>query len=48
MKSFVVSQFVLPASLLVVLPEVTEGIESMLYEFLWGSRDKVNRRSKIR
>ena len=42
-KTFVVSQFVLPASLLVVPPEITKEIETMLYEFLWGSRDKVKR-----
>ena len=42
-KTFVVSQFVLPASLLVVPPEITKKIETMLYEFLWGSRDKVKR-----
>ena len=42
-KTFVVSQFVLPASLLVVPPEITKKIESMLYEFLGGSRGKVKR-----
>ena len=42
-KTFVVSQFVLPASLLVVPPEIIKKIETMLYEFLWGSRDKVKR-----
>ena len=42
-KTFVVSQFVLPASLLVVPPEITKKIESILYEFLWGPRDKVKR-----
>ena len=42
-KTFVVSQFVLPASLLVVPPEITKKIETMLYEFFWGSRDKVKR-----
>ena len=42
-KTFVVSQFVLPASLLVVPPDITKKIESILYEFLWGPRDKVKR-----
>ena len=42
-KTFVVLQFVLPASLLVVPPEITKKIESILHKFLWGPRDKVKR-----
>ena len=42
-KTFAVSQFVLPASLLSVPPEVIKQIESVLYDFLWGPRDKIKR-----
>ena len=42
-KTFAVSQFVLPASLLVVPSDITKKIESLLYEFLWRSKDKVRR-----
>ena len=45
-KTFTVSQFVLPASLLVVPSDITKKIESLLYEFLWRSKDKV-RRAKV-
>ena len=42
-NTFTVSQFVLPASLLVVPPQIGKKIENILYEFLWGSKDKVER-----
>lgn len=42
-KTFAISQFVLPASLLVVPPDVTKRIEGMLFKFLWGSNDKIKR-----
>ena len=42
-KTFVVSQFVLPESLLVIPSEITKEIESIMYGFLWGSQDKVKR-----
>ena len=42
-KSLAISQFVLPATLLVVPQVVCKTIESMLYEFLWGRKDKVSR-----
>ena len=45
-KTFAVSQFVLPASLLVVPSDITKKIESLLYELLWRSKDKV-RRAKV-
>ena len=46
-KTFAVSQFVLPASLLVVPSNITKKIESMLYDFLWRSKDKVKRAKVI-
>ena len=42
-KTFAISQFVLPASLLVVPDGVVKQIESQVYKFLWGSRDKIKR-----
>ena len=46
-KTFAVSQFVLPTPLLVVPSNITMKIESMLYDFLWRSKDKVKRRSNM-
>ena len=46
-KTFAISQFVLPASLLSVPPEVMKQIETILYDFLWGSRDKIKRTKVI-
>ena len=48
-KTFALSQFVLPATLLVVPPNVIKckRIESMLYKFLWGGKDKVKRKRVI-
>lgn len=43
LKTFAISQFVLPASLLTVSPEIIKKIECILFTFLWGSRDKVKR-----
>ena len=43
-KTFALSQFVLPATLLVIPPTVIKLIESMLYKFLWGGKDKVKRK----
>ena len=42
-KMFAISQFVLPATLLVVPEGVIKQIETLLYRFLWGTRDKVKR-----
>ena len=42
-KTFAISQFVLPASLLSVPQEVIKQIETTLHDFLWGSRDKIKR-----
>ena len=42
-KTFAISQFVLPASLLVVPDGVVKQIESLVYKFLWRSRDKIKR-----
>ena len=38
MKTFIISQFVLPASLLTVPPKIVKQIENVLYEFLWEQR----------
>ena len=46
-KSFALSQFVLPATLLAVPPNVIKRIESMLYNFLWGGKDRVKRKRVI-
>ena len=45
MKTFIISQFVLPGSLLTVPPKIVKQIENvgLLYEFLWGSKDKIKR-----
>ena len=43
MKTFIISQFVLPASLLTVPPKIVKQIENVLYEFLWGAKDKIKR-----
>ena len=42
-KTFAISQFVLIATLLVVPEGVIKQIETLLYRFLWGTRDKVKR-----
>ena len=42
-KTFAISQFVLPATLLKVPEGIVKQIESLLYRFLWGTRDKVKR-----
>ena len=42
-KTFAVSQFVLPASLLIVPPVILKRIENVFFKFLWGSNDKVKR-----
>ena len=42
-KTFAISQFVLPATLLVVPDGIIEQIETLLYRFLWGTRDKVRK-----
>ena len=47
-KTFALSQFVLPATLLVVPPNVIKRIESMLYNFLWGGKDSVKRKRVIK
>ena len=46
-KTFAVSQFVLPITLLVVPSNITKKIESMLYDFLWRSKDRFKRRSNM-
>ena len=43
MKTFIISQFVLPGSLLTVPPKIVKQIENVLYEFLWGAKDKIKR-----
>jgi len=45
-KTFAVSQFILQASLLVVPPDIIKKLESMFFNFLWRSKDKV-KRSKV-
>ena len=42
-KTFTVSQCVLAASVLIVPPQISKKIENILYEFIWGSKDKVKR-----
>ena len=46
-KTFALSQFVLPATFLVVPPNEIKRIESMLYRFLWGGKDRVKRKRVI-
>ena len=46
-KTFALSQFVLPASLLAVPLNIIKHIETMLYKFLWGGKDKVKRKKVI-
>ena len=48
LKTFALSQFVLPATLLVVPPDKIKQIESILYKFLWRGKDKVKRTKVIR
>jgi len=43
LKTFAISQFILPASLLIVPDGIVKQINSIMYKFLWGNRDKVNR-----
>ena len=48
-KTFALSQFVLPATVFVVIPEIVKQIETMLYRFLWNDKpDKVKRLKVIR
>jgi len=42
-KSLAISQFVLPATLLLIPPDILKDIETLLYRFLWGGKDKVSR-----
>ena len=42
-KTFALPQFVLPASLLVVPPNTVKQIDTLFYQFLWGSPDKIKR-----
>ena len=37
-KTFALSQFVLPATILVVTPEIVKQIETMLYRFLFNDK----------
>ena len=37
-KTFVISQYVLPASLLALAPKIVKQIENVLYEILWECR----------
>ena len=48
LKTFALSQFVLPATLLVVPPDKRKQTESILYKFLWRGKDKVKRAKVIR
>ena len=41
MKTFIISQFVLPVSLLTVPQKIVKQIENVLHEFLWGAKDKI-------
>ena len=43
-KTFALSQFVLPASLVSVPLDIVKRIEKILYQFLWGGKDKVKRK----
>ena len=43
LKRFPSLNFVLPATLLVVPEGIIKQIETLLYRFLWGTRDKVKR-----
>ena len=43
-KTFALSQFVLPASLVSVPLDIIKRIERTLYQFLWGGKDKVKRK----
>ncbi len=47
-KTFVISQFVLPATILIVPSGIIKKIETMVYRFIWGSTDKVKRVTIIR
>ena len=47
LKTFTLSQFVLPAALLVP-PDKIKQIESISYKFLWRGKDKVKRAKVIR
>ena len=42
-KTFTISQFVLPVTLLVAPEGIIKQIETLLYRCLWGTRDKVKR-----
>ena len=48
LKTFALSQFVLPATLLVVPPDKIKQIESILYTFLWRGKDRVKRAKVIK
>ena len=37
-KTFALSQFVLPGTVLVVTPEIVKQIETMLYRFSWNDK----------
>ena len=42
-KTYLLAKIVYPASVLSVPSEVVKELKSMLYEYLWGKRDKVKR-----
>ena len=42
-KTFAISQFVLPATSLVVPQNIIKDIETIVYKLLWGKKDKVKR-----
>jgi len=46
-KTFAISQFILQASLLAVPPDVIKKLETMFFQFLWRSKDRVKRRKVI-
>jgi len=42
-KTFAISQFILPATMLVIPSHIVKTVETILYKFLWGGKDKIQR-----
>ena len=47
-KSFAISQFVLPVTVLNIPTDIEKQIETILFNFIWGSKDKVSRSKVIK
>ena len=47
-KTFAISQFILPTTVLTTPDHVIKQIQSILFRFLWGSRDKIKRTQAIK